>query len=42
MPRAYRHFFHGGGLGAAEKLGDILQKRFPGLEERELYPTFPP
>ena len=41
--RGYRHFFYGGGQGLAEKLGDILQKRFPGLEVSGSYsPPFGP
>ena len=30
--RGYRHFFYGGGPGVAEKLGEILQRRFPGMD----------
>lgn len=43
ISRGYRHFFYGGGPGVAEKLGDILQKRFPGLEVSGSYsPPFRP
>jgi N-acetylglucosaminyldiphosphoundecaprenol N-acetyl-beta-D-mannosaminyltransferase len=41
--RGYRHFFYGGDHGVGEKLGDILQKRFPGLEVSGSYaPPFRP
>ncbi|WP_026608528.1 WecB/TagA/CpsF family glycosyltransferase [Methylocapsa acidiphila] len=41
--RGYKHFFYGGGEGVAEKLGEILQRSFPGLEVCGSYcPPFRP
>jgi N-acetylglucosaminyldiphosphoundecaprenol N-acetyl-beta-D-mannosaminyltransferase len=41
--RKYRHFFYGGEPGVAERLAELLQRRFPGVEIAGVFsPPFRP
>ncbi|WP_376791088.1 WecB/TagA/CpsF family glycosyltransferase [Thermoflexus sp.] len=43
IARGYRHFFYGGAKGVPERLSEVLQKRFPGLQVAGTYsPPFRP
>lgn len=43
ISKGYRHFFYGGAEGVPERLANVLQKRFPGLQVAGTYsPPFRP